>query len=91
MPNGKPTKLVRITTNNQVAIPAFVVRDLKLHRGSYLEVCERGNRIVMTPKRLVDEEEFAQYEAVVKKGRLQLKSGQTVSWEDVKKKMNLSK
>ncbi len=81
-------RLVRITTNNQVAIPAFIVRDLKLGKGSYLEVEEKGNQIVMTPKRLVDEEDYAMYQAVVEKGRAQFKRGETVSWEEVKKKIN---
>ena len=83
----KIKKLVRLTTNNQVAVPAFIVRDLKLHRGAYLEVEERGRQIVMTPKRLVDEEDFAMYEEAIKKGRLQIRKGETVSWEDVKNKL----
>ena len=83
----KIKKLVRLTTNNQVAVPAFIVRDLKLHRGAYLEVEERGRQIVMTPKRLVDEEDFAMYEEAIKKGRLQIWKGETVGWEDVKNKL----
>ncbi len=83
----KLKKLVRLTTNNQVAVPAFIVRDLKLHRGAYLEVEEKGKQIVMTPKRLVDEEDFAMYEAAIKKGRLEIRKGDTVSWEDVKHKL----
>lgn len=83
----KLKKLVRLTTNNQVAVPAFIVRDLKLQRGAYLEVEEKGRQIVMTPKRLVDEEDFAMYEAAIKKGRLQMKKGETVNWEDVKSKL----
>ena len=84
----KLRKLVRLTTNNQVAVPAFIVRDLKLHKGTYLEVEEKGNRIVMTPKRMIDEEDFAMYEAVIKKGRAQFQRGETVDWKDVKKKLN---
>lgn len=88
MRRQKMTKLIRITTNNQVAIPAFIIRDLKLNKGSYLEVEERGRKIVMTPRHVVSEEDFAMYEGVLKKGREQLKRGETVAWEDVKKKMN---
>ena len=58
----KLAKLVRITTNNQVAIPAFIVRDLNLSKGAYLEVEKKGRQIIMTPKRVVDEEDFAMYE-----------------------------
>jgi AbrB family looped-hinge helix DNA binding protein len=84
-------KLVRITTNNQVAIPAFIVRDLKLSKGAYLEVEEKGRKIIMTPKRIVDEDDFAMYEEVIKKGREDFKKGETVNWEDVKKKLNRGK
>ena len=79
-------KLVRITTNNQVAIPAFIVRDLNLSKGSYLEVTEKGRQIVMTPKRLVDEEDFAMYAEYIRKGREELARGELVPWEEVKKK-----
>ena len=88
MPSEKTAKLVRITTNNQVAIPAFIVRDLGLNKGAYLEVKEKGRRIVMTPKRLVDEEDFAMYQEVIKKGRVQFEKGETVDWENVKKKLD---
>lgn len=83
----KLRKLIRLTTNNQVAIPSFIVRDLKLEKGSYLEVEEKGHQIVMTPKHMVDDETYAMYEAVVKRGRDQFKKGETVAWEDVKKKL----
>lgn len=84
-------RLVRLTTNNQVAIPAFIVRELGLRKGAYLEVKGKGREIVMTPKRLVDEEDFAMYEAVIKKGRAQFAKGKTVDWEDVKKKLDRQK
>ncbi len=87
MPHKKQKKLVRITTNNQVAIPAFIVRHLNLNKGTYLEVEEKGRQIIMTPKHMVSEENFAMYEAVIKKGREEFKRGETVSWEDVKKKL----
>lgn len=88
MAKERIAKLVRVTTNNQVAIPAFIVRDLGLKRGSYLEVQEKGREIVMTPKHMVSEEELAMYQAVVKKGRAQFAKGKTVDWEDVKKKLD---
>ena len=80
-------KLVRLTTNNQVAIPAFIVQNLKLGKGSYLEVEEKGSRIVMTPKHIVGEEDYAMYQAVIKKGREQFEKGETTDWEDAKKKL----
>lgn len=92
MPMGrKLAKLVRITTNNQVAIPAFIVRDLNLVKGSYLEVKEKGRQIIMTPKRIVDEEDFAMYEEAIKKGREEFAKGETVDWEETKKKLKRGK
>ena len=88
MAKQKTVRMVRISSNNQVAIPAFIVRDLKLKKGSYLEVEEKGRKIVITPKQLVDEEDVAMYRAVIKRGRAQFERGQTVDWEDVKKKLN---
>jgi AbrB family looped-hinge helix DNA binding protein len=81
------SKVVRITSNNQIAIPAFIVRDLGLRKGTYLEVREKGRRIIITPKHLVDDEDVAMYEAVIKKGRVQFARGETVDWEEVKKKL----
>lgn len=85
------SKLVRITGNNQVAIPSFIVRDLGLQKGVYLQVEEKGRQIVMTPMRLVDEENYAMYEAAIKKGREEFKKGNTVDWESVKKKLDRRK
>jgi len=91
MRQRKLAKLVRITTNNQVAIPAFIVRDLNLSKGAYLEVEEKGRQIVMTPKRVVDEEDFAMYEEAIKKSREEFEKGETVEWHEVKKKLNRGK
>lgn len=88
MTNYKQNKLVRMTGNNQVAIPSFIVRDLGLQKGVYLQVEEKGRRIVMTPMRLVNEEHFARYQDVIKKGRKEYEKGKTVAWEDVKKKLD---
>ncbi len=84
----KQQKIVKITTNNQVAIPASICRDLGLDQGAYLQVEEKGSRIVMTPMRLVKEEDFSVYEKAVKKAREEFKKGETIAWEDVKKKLN---
>jgi AbrB family looped-hinge helix DNA binding protein len=83
----KAERLVKITTNNQVAIPTSIVRRLNLQKGTYLAVEERNHRVVLIPKRLVDEEDFAMYEKVIRRGRSQLARGETVEWEEVKKKV----
>lgn len=81
-------KLVRMTANNQVAVPTSIARLLKLEKGCYLEVEHKNKKIIMTPKKVVDTAEFELYERAVRKARTELKSGQTVSWHDVKKRIS---
>ena len=78
-------KLVRMTANNQVAVPTAIARLLKLEKGCYLEVEHKGHKIVMTPKKVVDADTFDLYERAIRKARAELKKGQTVRWSDVKK------
>ncbi|MBI4398835.1 MAG: hypothetical protein HY586_06890 [Candidatus Omnitrophica bacterium] len=82
----KMKKLVRLTTNNQVAIPTLICRDMGLEKGAYLQVEEKGAQIVMTPMRLVDSEE-AFYLEKARQGHKEFERGETVSWESVKKKL----
>jgi len=81
-------KLVKVTTNNQVAIPAGICRRLHLHKGSYLEAEDRGYQIILRPVRVVHEENYKDYERFIKEGRRQAKRGETVSWEVVKKQIS---
>ncbi len=45
---------VKVGASRQVAIPKKVHDQLGLSAGDYLEVEVRGNRIILTPKQLVD-------------------------------------
>jgi len=83
-------KLVKMTTNNQVAIPTTICKRLKIHKGAYLEAKERGYQIVLTPVRIVDEESYKTYERFIREGRRQVKEGKFSSWEDVKKRLGAS-
>lgn len=80
-------KLVRMTGNNQVAVPTAIARLLKLEKGCYLEVEHKGHKIIMTPKKIVDTDSFELYERAIRKARIELKKGQTVSWPDLKKEL----
>jgi len=88
MVKQKTKKVVRITTNNQVAIPALICRDLGLEKGTYLQVEEKGKQIVMTPMRLVDEGEYDFLLRKAKKAHKEVEQRETVSWEEVKRKLN---
>ncbi|MBI4354928.1 MAG: AbrB/MazE/SpoVT family DNA-binding domain-containing protein [Candidatus Omnitrophica bacterium] len=76
-------KLVRVTTNNQVAIPMAICRRLHLAKGSLLEADLRNNRVVFTPKRVVDED-YRTYARQIRRGQAQMRRGETASWEQVK-------
>lgn len=80
-------KLVRMTGNNQVAVPTAIARLLKLQKGCYLEVEHKGHKIIMTPQKVVDADTFDLYERAIRKARGELKKGQTVSWSGLKKKL----
>ena len=81
-------KLIRVTSNNQVAIPAAICKRLRIHKGAYLEAKDQGYRIVLTPVRIVDEENYQTYERFIRGGRRQAKKGAVVSWEKVKEKLS---
>ncbi len=84
-------KLVRMTSNNQIAVPTAIARILKLEKGCYLEVEEKNRKIIMTPKKVVDAEDFHLYERAVRKGRSELKNGQAANWADVKKSLRTAR
>jgi len=77
-------KLVRVTSNNQVAIPVAICKQLRISKGCYLEAKTHGYHVVLTPVRLVDEENYRTYERVIREGRRQVKRGEVVPWERVK-------
>lgn len=81
-------KLVRMTANNQVAVPTAIARLLKLEKGCYLEMEHKNNKIIMTPKKVVDADTFHLYEHAIRKARTELKNGQTTRWVDLKKKLS---
>lgn len=84
-------KLVKLTTNNQVAIPMDICKRLKIHKGSYLEAKDRGYQIVLTPVRVVDEENYQTYERFIREGRRQIREGKFSSWEKVKEQLGRTK
>ncbi len=83
-------KLVKMTTNNQVAIPTTICKRLKIHKGSYLEAKDRGYQIVLTPVRMVDEESYQTYERFIREGRRQARQGKLIPWDKVKEKLSAS-
>ena len=60
---------VKLGASRQVAIPKKVHDQLGLSAGDYLEVEVRGNRIILTPRHLVDKR-LAEAEEDIRKGRV---------------------
>lgn len=81
-------KLIRMTANNQVAVPTALARLLKLEKGCYLEIEHKNNKLIMTPKKVVDADTFDLYERAIRKARVELKKGQTSRWSDIKKNLS---
>ena len=64
---------VKFGTSGQVALPKTIQKKLGLEPGDYLEVEEKGGKIVLTPKTLVDkriEKGIAEGLEDIRKGRV---------------------
>jgi AbrB family looped-hinge helix DNA binding protein len=46
--------LAKMKQKGQVTIPAGIREQIGLHEGDYVEVTKEGNRVVLTPKEVVD-------------------------------------
>lgn len=72
----------------QLPVSDWLTMEREINYGRMgLRVEEKGRKIVMTPKRMVDEEDFTMYEQWIKQGQAELAKGQTVRWADVKKQL----
>jgi len=60
---------VKVGVSRQVAIPKKVHDQLGLSAGDYLEVEVRGNKIILTPKQLIDKR-LEEAEEDIRKGRV---------------------
>jgi len=73
-----------------VTIPKVIFDQLGLKEGDFVEITLQGNRIVIIPKRLVDLEDTLtpEEEKLVEKGFAQLKRGEYVTWEELKRELD---
>ncbi len=62
-------RAVKVGVSRQVAIPKEIHDQLGLSPGDYLEVEVRDNRIILTPKELVDKR-LGEAEEDIRKGRV---------------------
>ena len=81
----------KLGKRRQVVIPREIASELNLHEGDYVEVSEKKGTIVLTPKKLVDAEDVLtpEEENRVAKGFAQLKRGEQVPWQPLKRALDL--
>ena len=81
----------KLGQRRQVVIPKEICDELGLHEGDFVEVTSTEGQVIIKPKKLVDADDVLtpEEEKVVRKGEAQLKKGEHVAWDDVKKQLDL--
>ena len=81
----------KLGQRRQVVIPKEICDELGLHEGDFVEVTSTEGQVIIKPKKLVDADDVLTPEEakLVRKGEAQLKKGEHVAWDDVKKQLNL--
>jgi len=80
----------KLGQRRQVVIPKEICEELGLHVGDYLEVQTEDGRVVIKPKKLVDADLVLtpEEEAMVRKGREELRKGEYVSLEELEHELD---
>lgn len=83
--------IMRLGQRRQVVIPKEICDDLNLQEGDFVEVTKAEGVVVIRPKKIVDADDILtpEEEELVRKGEAQLKKGEHVPWEALKKKLKL--
>jgi AbrB family looped-hinge helix DNA binding protein len=81
----------KLGQRRQVVIPKEICDALGLHEGDFVEVTSTKGQVIIKPKKLVDADDVLtpEEEKLVRKGEAQLKKGEHVAWDDVKKQLDL--
>ncbi|MGR3309826.1 MAG: AbrB/MazE/SpoVT family DNA-binding domain-containing protein [Candidatus Brocadiales bacterium] len=79
----------KIGQRRQVVIPKEICEDLGIKEGDFVEVKESKGVVLIKPKKLVDSDDVLtpEEEALIRKGEKQLKRGEYVLWNDLKKRL----
>lgn len=78
----------KIGQRRQVVIPKEICEDLGIKEGDFVEVKENKGTVLIKPKKLVDSDDILtpEEESLIRKGEKQLKRGEYVLWDDLKKR-----
>jgi AbrB family looped-hinge helix DNA binding protein len=81
----------KLGRRRQVVIPKEICDELGLHEGDFVEVTSTEGQVIIKPKKLVDADDAltSEEEKLVREGEAQLKKGQHVAWDDVKRQLKL--
>jgi AbrB family looped-hinge helix DNA binding protein len=81
----------KLGQRRQVVIPKEICDELGLHEGDFVEVTSTEGQVIIKPKKLVDADDVLtpEEEELVRTGEAQLKKGEHVAWDDVKKQLKL--
>ncbi len=79
----------KVGQRRQVVIPKEICEDLGIKEGDFVEVKESKGAVLIKPKKLVDSDDVLtpEEEALIRKGEKQLKRGEYVLWNDLKKRL----
>jgi len=79
--------LTKVTRNGQITLPASVRRRANIEEGDYIAVSVDGDRILLTPKRLIDKSQEYFWTEEWQRGEIEasddIKAGRTTEFSDV--------
>jgi antitoxin PrlF len=79
--------LTKVTRNGQITLPASVRRQTNIEEGDYIAVSVDGDRILLTPKRLIDKSQEYFWTEEWQRGEMEatedIKAGKTAEFSDV--------
>jgi AbrB family looped-hinge helix DNA binding protein len=81
----------KIKMNRQVTIPKDIFDDLEWQEGDFVEIKRAKNGVFIAPKKLVDPDDILtpEDEASIRRGLAQLKRGEYVTLDELKKELKL--
>jgi len=88
---SKEARIRKIKMNRQVTIPKDIFDDLEWREGDFVEIKRAKNGVFIAPKKLVDPDDILtpEDEAAIREGEAQLKCGEYVTLDQLKKKLKL--
>ncbi|GEM_PF-3241282 len=83
--------VVKISASRRVTIPKEILKALGFREGQWVEVTRRNGVIVIKPLDTADLDDVltSADKASLRRGLAQVKGGESISWDQVKKRLKL--